>query len=115
MLRGVNKFVRVILNPFKYHDDDEGGGHKLFMDEPLMLSNECWEIEGSNEAYSPQSSLIDVIWLVESDKIFVWCLKITAYAKDARKFQYIFLTPLSIESVGTDEDIQIVQIQKNSG
>ena len=40
--------------------------------------------------------------------------QITTYAKETRKFQYILLTPLSVESVTDDKDIQVVQLQKNN-
>jgi hypothetical protein len=34
-------------------------------------------------------------------------LQIITYAKEVRRFQYIFLTPLSIDSVAGDDDIQV--------
>ena len=45
---------------------------------------------------------------------FIICLafQIISYAKEMRRYQYIFLTPLSIDSVAGEDDIQIVQIQK---
>ena len=81
------------------------GGEKSYSTISLVLS--LWEV------MNPPFRILDefdVFMDMVNRRLAL--AQIIHYAKESRKFQYVFLTPLNTSAIPVDDDVRIVQLQK---
>ena len=109
--------LQIMVNPNSSNESDEGGirdiktlsgGEKSYCTVSLVLA--LWE-----DMYPPFRILDEFDVFMDSLNRRTSIDLILNYAKESRKFQYLFLTPLNLDHITDRDDVQVIRFDKTQG